>query len=99
MYYPPARVTKVVTEKPALIEVRMTVTHAYYLYRLLSAVVSKLDLQESGLESVRQQLLQDLTEAGVDAGITEDWEGYVYFDARKTPRQVLERLEELDAQA
>lgn len=101
MYYPPSRVTKVVTEKPALIEVRMTVTHAYYMYRLLSACVSRLALQESGLESVRQQLLKDLEEAGVDAVIaTDNWVGGVMsFNVHGTPRQVLERLEELDAQA
>lgn len=99
MYYPPVRVTKVVTEKPARVEVRMSVAHVYHLYRLLSAVVSSVYLHETGLESVRQQLLKDLAEADVDAGIADDWEGYVFFDARKTPRQVLERLEELDAQA
>lgn len=103
MYYPPVRVTKVVTEKPALIEVGMSVTKAYYLCRLLSAVVSGLALHETGLESVRQQLLKDLAEADVDAGIADNWvvltSGEVFFNARKTPRQVLERLEELDAQA
>jgi len=100
MYYPPTRVTKVVTEKPALIEVGMSVAHAYYLCRLLSACVSRLALQESGLESVRQQLLKDLEEAEVDTGITDNWVGAVtHCNTRETPRQVLDRLEELDAQA